>query len=66
MFPPTGLPWWLRLLVRINPLTYGVDLIRRLVLGFSYYSPWFDFGFLAAFGALATFAAVFFFTRGEY
>ena len=66
MFPPTGLPWWLRLLVRINPLTYGVDLIRRLVLGFSFYAPWFDLGFLILFGALATGAAVFFFNRGNY
>lgn len=66
MFPPTGLPWWLRLLVRINPLTYGVDLIRKLVLGFSFYPPWFDFGFLILFGALATGAAVFFFNRGNY
>lgn len=66
MFPPTNLPWWLRLLVRVNPLTYGVDLIRRLVLGFGYYNPWFDIGFLILFGAVATAAAVFFFTRGEY
>lgn len=44
----------------------GVDLVHWLVLGFSYYQPWLDLGFLAVFGALTTGAAVFFFNRGEY
>uniref|UniRef100_A0A7C4GET9 Transport permease protein n=1 Tax=candidate division WOR-3 bacterium TaxID=2052148 RepID=A0A7C4GET9_UNCW3 len=66
LFPLHGLPWWLNLLVRINPLTYGVDLVRRLVLGFSFYSPWFNIGFLVAFGCLTTALAVYFFNRGEY
>jgi len=66
MFPPTGLPKWLNILVRINPLTYGVDLMRRLILGFSYYPTWFNVIFLMVFSVLVTFAAVFFFNRGEY
>jgi ABC-2 type transport system permease protein len=66
LFPAKNLPIWLNVLVRINPLTYGVDLVRRLVLGFSYHSPAFDFVFLVAFGVLTTAAAVFFFNRGEY
>jgi ABC-2 type transport system permease protein len=66
MFPPTGLPVWLQVLVRINPLTYGVDTIRRLVLGFSYYSLWFNLTFLVGFSIVMTFAAVLFFNRGEY
>jgi ABC-2 type transport system permease protein len=66
MFPPTNLPHWLALLVRINPMTYGVDLIRRLILGIGFYSPWFDLGFLAVFSVVITTIAVFFFNRGEY
>jgi ABC-2 type transport system permease protein len=66
LFPVQGLPWWLTVLVRVNPLGYGVDLVRRLVLGFGYYPAWFDLAFLAGFGALTTAAAVFFFNRGEY
>jgi len=66
LFPMQGLPWWLNILVRLNPLTYGVDLVRRLVLGFSFYSPWFNLIFLVGFGILTTGAAVFFFNRGEY
>jgi ABC-2 type transport system permease protein len=66
MFPPTGLPRWLNILVRINPLSYGVDLMRRLILGLSYYPLWFDLIYLMVFSVAVTFAAVFFFNRGEY
>lgn len=33
-FPPEGTPAWLELVIRVNPLTYGVDLLRHaLYLG---------------------------------
>ena len=66
MFPPAGLPEWLQVLVRGNPLTYGVDLLRWLILGVSYYPPWFSIIFLLVFGSVVTCAAVFFFNRSEY
>ncbi len=64
MFPPQNLPPWLNVLVRINPLNYGVDLIRRLVLNLGYYSPWFDLAFLIVFGSIMVAAAVLAFNRG--
>ncbi len=66
LFPLHGLPAWLGLLVRLNPLTYGVDLVRQLVLGLGFCPAWFDLGFLLLFGAATTAAAVYFFNRGEY
>jgi ABC-2 type transport system permease protein len=66
MFPPENLPDWLNVLVRINPLTYGVDLIRRLVLGIGYYSALFDLIFLIIFGLVIVVIAVQAFNRGEY
>jgi len=33
MFPIDNLPHWISFVVRINPLTYGVDLLRRVTLG---------------------------------
>ena len=72
MFPPTNLPKWLALLVSVNPLTYGVDMLRHLILvngpatGFYYSSIWFDLGFLLAFSVVMVGLAVFFFNRGEY
>lgn len=32
MFPLQGLPGWMDVLTKINPLTYGVDLLRGIVL----------------------------------
>jgi ABC-2 type transport system permease protein len=32
-FPVNNLPAWMNVLVKINPATYGIDTIRRLVLG---------------------------------
>src|SRR5205814_1320284 len=29
MFPPAGLPGWLNVVVKLNPLTYGIDAVRR-------------------------------------
>jgi ABC-2 type transport system permease protein len=33
LYPVSGLPAWLRMLNRLNPLTYAVDPMRRLVFG---------------------------------
>ena len=31
LFPPSGLPRWLTVLDRVDPMTYAVDPMRRLV-----------------------------------
>lgn len=33
MFPPNGLPGWLATVVKLNPLTYGIDAVRRTLPG---------------------------------
>src|SRR5579875_3239048 len=33
LFPPNGLPGWLSIVVKLNPLTYGVDAVRRTLPG---------------------------------
>ena len=33
IFPTEGLPTWLEVATRLNPATYGVDPIRRVMLG---------------------------------
>ena len=52
LFPLTNLPDWLLTLTLANPLTYGVDAMRGLMLG-SY-----RFGLFVDFSILLTFAAV--------
>jgi len=39
LFPIVGLPAWMTALTRVDPLSYGVDPIRRVVLGASGVSP---------------------------
>jgi ABC-2 type transport system permease protein len=39
IFPLRGLPTWLAVATRLNPATYGVDPIRRVVLGSSDAAP---------------------------
>ena len=39
LFPASGLPGWLTVLNRIDPLTYAVDPIRRIVFSHLHLSP---------------------------
>ena len=32
-FPVDNVPQWLQVIAKVNPLTYGVDAIRQLLLG---------------------------------
>jgi len=41
-FPMDYVPGWLRLVMVLDPLTYGVDGIRGCLLGFSYFPLWLD------------------------
>jgi ABC-2 type transport system permease protein len=68
LYPADRLPYVLHLLVRFNPLTYGVDLIRHAMLGGELtgvshvqFTVLADLAFLAAFAIVAlTLAAQFF------
>lgn len=57
-FPLDRAPHWLRILAHFNPLTYGVDLLRGILLGVWTYNPWLDVAVIAGiaifFMALAT------------
>jgi ABC-2 type transport system permease protein len=66
VFPVAGLPEWLKIVVYINPLTYGVDLLRKIVLGISTFSIAIDCSVLVIFGIAVIFFAVLFFNQCEY
>ncbi len=73
LYPAENLPLWLQPIVRINPLTYGVDLMRHALL---INLPWAvdpiefkaaaDIGFLVAFTVIALILAVRLFGREEH
>ena len=67
LFPIKNLPNWLSWLVRINPLTYGVDLLRQTVIGpkISVFSPYTDIMFIAIFATITITIAVALFKRTD-
>lgn len=72
-FPLTAVPSWMSLLAKINPLTYGVDAFRQIILGgqitpnilknLSLHSISIDALFLAGFSAVMVSAAVISFNK---
>jgi ABC-2 type transport system permease protein len=39
LFPVGNLPWWLQWAFYLNPLTYGVDALRSVILGSAWTNP---------------------------
>jgi ABC-2 type transport system permease protein len=58
MFPIDGLPRWMAVLVTLNPLTYGVDALRSVVIGFHHYGVLQDLVVMGVFGAAMLWLAV--------
>lgn len=52
MFPTDNLPRWISFIMRINPLTYGVDLLRRITLGVNTFAVHKDILFLLVFASI--------------
>jgi ABC-2 type transport system permease protein len=54
LFPVASLPEWMKALVDINPLTYGIDAMRFALTGFHTYSLTLDLGVVVGFFILIT------------
>ena len=46
LFPLEGLPGPLAVLVRLDPLSYGIDALRGILIGINHFGIWFDFGII--------------------
>jgi ABC-2 type transport system permease protein len=61
LFPVQSMPSWLRYIMYIDPLTYGVDGLRGTLIGVSSFPLWLDFAVLLILCiALATLGSYFF------
>ncbi len=65
LFPLKGLPMWLYGLVRLNPLTYGVDLLRGSLLGLNQFPSALSWSVLLIFSLVMIAAAVWQFNQTE-
>jgi ABC-2 type transport system permease protein len=52
LFPVSNLPPWLSAVTFLNPLTYGVDALRGIILGINHFSILFDTGMLVLFAVI--------------
>lgn len=62
-FPLTRAPQWLQKLAQLNPLTYGVDVLRGLIVNVWTYNVVLDLGVLVGFAIIALGAATYTFNR---
>lgn len=51
IYPTASVPEWIRPLIVVNPLSYGVDALRHITVGAGSFTFLFDVGFLAVFAA---------------
>jgi len=51
LFQLDNLPRWLKVLMMVNPLTYGVDAPRGVLINYNAFFLWFDFTVLLVFFA---------------
>ncbi len=63
LFPIENLPAWLTVIVHLDPLTYGVDLLRGAIIGLNVYPTYVDGVVLLFFAAVMTLLAVASFNR---
>lgn len=64
VFPvSSNLPGWLKYLVYLNPLTYGVDSLRNILVGVQVFPLWFNLFILSLFASLMVFFAVLVFNK---
>lgn len=65
LFPLDHLPAWLNILTRIDPLTYGVDFLRGVIIGNHVFPLSFSFALVALFSFVMIIIAVFEFNLEE-
>jgi len=65
LFPLDNLPGFIKIVSFVNPLTYGIDGLRGVLIGFSTFSVIFDFAVLLGFSLVMVFLGAYFFEKSE-
>ena len=63
IYPTESAPIWIKPLIYINPLSYGVDALRQVTIGVGVHDFWFDMGVLVVFAAVVLAIALPLFNR---
>jgi ABC-2 type transport system permease protein len=65
LYPLENFPKWLRYISYIDPLTYGVDGLRGILIGVSSFAVGFDLVMMIAMSLIMIFLGAFFFEKSE-
>jgi ABC-2 type transport system permease protein len=65
LYPLENFPFWLKYLSCLDPLTFGVDGLRGLLLGASTYPVVLNFGLMIFFSSVMLFLGAYFFEKSE-
>jgi ABC-2 type transport system permease protein len=65
LYPLDNFPAWLRAISHLDPLTYGVDGLRGVLIGISSYSVLLNFVVMVAFSLLMIVLGAYFFEKSE-
>lgn len=63
IYPSSTAPDWIKPLIYINPLSYGVDAMRHISVGIGSFPVWWDVGFLVVFAAVLVVVSYPFFNK---
>ena len=64
-YPLENFPFWLRYVSYLDPLTYGVDGLRGVLVGVSSYSILFNFVMMVGLAMFMIFLGAYFFEKSE-
>lgn len=65
LYPLENFPVWLRVLCHLDPLTYGVDGLRGVMIGMSLYPVWLDLAIMSLFSLAMIGLGAYFFDKSE-
>ena len=65
LYPLENFPTWLRAISYADPLTYGIDGLRAVLIGASSYPVYLDLGIMGAFALLMITLGAYFFEKSE-
>jgi ABC-2 type transport system permease protein len=65
IFPLSNLPKFLKVISYLDPLTYGVEGLRKTLVGFSFLPFWLDFIFLISFSLFSIILGSYLFEKSE-
>ena len=65
LYPLDNFPIWLRVLSYIDPLTYGIDGLRAIMIGQSSYPMLFNLGIMIVFSLVMIILGAYFFEKSE-